>query len=157
MAKILNRKQIVFQIKQMFYEASEYIYLICPYIDLQSDNYLTPAIEHANNKGIKISLVYSKGREKRDGIEKLKKYDNIKFCYIAGLHMKVYLSDKAAIISSMNLHDFSIKNNLECGILINNDEELWDDVCKMIEKDIYKNMVIEKNRGKKVSKLTSIK
>ena len=144
MAKVLNRKQLVFQIKEMLYGADEYIYIICPYINLKSNTYLINAFEHANKKGVNINVVYSKGFKKDDGQKALLKYNQVKLCYISNLHMKVYLSEKTAIVSSLNLYDASIKNNLECGILIERDEDLWKQVYSMISKDIYKNMIVER-------------
>ena len=148
MAKVLNRKQLVFQIKEMLYGADDYIYLICPYINLKSNAYLMNAFEHANKKGVDINVVYSKGFKKEGGQKDLLKYNQVNLCYIADLHMKVYLSEKIAIVSSLNLYDASIKKNLECGILIDRDEDLWKQVYSMIKKDIYKNMVVENKRPK---------
>lgn len=146
MAKILNRKQLVFQIKEMLYNTEEYIYIICPYIDLQQNEYLIKAFEHANNKKIDINVVYSKGYKKKSGQEALKKYEQVKLCYIADLHMKVYLNEKHAIVTSLNLHSYSVENNLECGVFINREEDLWRETYTMIKKDIYNNMIIEKKR-----------
>jgi len=153
MATVLNRKQLVFQIKEMLYNAEEFIYIICPYIELNQNYYILNAFEHANNKGIDITVIYSKGFKKKGGQEALKIYNHVSLCYISDLHMKVYLNEKNAIVSSLNLNNYSIKNNLECGILMNRDEDLWKQVYKMIKKDIKKNMIIEIKRPTFIKKV----
>lgn len=148
MAKLLNRKQLVYQIKEMISNSEEYIYLICPYINLKNDSYIMPAIESANTRKIDINIIYSKGFRKDADQQRLKNIKQVKLCYIHDLHMKVYLSEKTAIVCSLNLFDYSIKNNLECGIIIDREDDLWKQVYSMIKKDIYKNMVVEKKRSK---------
>ena len=90
MAKLLNREQLVFEIEEIFCKASEYIYLICPYIELGDSSSLLMSLENASNKGIDINVIYSKGFKKNAGQEKLKNYKRVKLCYVADLHMKVY-------------------------------------------------------------------
>lgn len=144
MAKLLNRKQLVHHIRQMLFDTNQFVYLICPYINLNKDEYLIKAFKVANERGVPVHLIYSKGFDKNQGHEKLKQFPMIEISYIAELHMKVYISEKSAIVSSLNLHDFSIKNNLECGIFIDKNEDLWREVYDMIKKDIYKNRFIVK-------------
>jgi phosphatidylserine/phosphatidylglycerophosphate/cardiolipin synthase-like enzyme len=146
MPKLLNREQLVEQIQELISSAQQYIYLICPYIGLDAKSSVILALESANNRGIDINIIYSKGFKKKAGQDQLKKYRRVKLCYIKDLHMKVYLSDKVAIVSSINLYDFSIENNLECGILIQRGDDLWKEVYSMIKNDIYKNMIVEKKR-----------
>lgn len=57
---------------------------------------------------------------------------------IKGLHSKVYLFDQCAIITSANLTNGGLKNNLECGVLIYDNE-------KLNELNIYFNDLIETN------------
>jgi phosphatidylserine/phosphatidylglycerophosphate/cardiolipin synthase-like enzyme len=118
------------------------------YINLKDNSPIIAAIESASLRKIDINIIYSKGFSRKSGQEALKRYKRVRLCYIADLHMKVYLSEKYAIVCSLNLHDFSINNNFECGIFINREEdsELWQQVYSMYKTDISKNIIIEKKR-----------
>lgn len=39
----------------------------------------------------------------------------IEFKYIENLHSKIYISEEKAIVTSLNLYDYSFENNIECG------------------------------------------
>lgn len=151
MARILDRKQLVYEIKELFFDAKEYVYLISPYIDLKENPYFIRGFEYANSKGVEINVVYSKGFRKRTGQEVLKRFENLQLSYIADLHMKVFFNDYRAIISSLNLYDYSIKNNLECGMILYpyhnyEDKRLYKELMEMLERDVYMNQLIEKKR-----------
>ena len=148
MAILLNKEELVQSIYELLTESKEYIYLICPYIELHEKSPIITAIEDADSRDVDINIIYSKGFKKKAGQERLKKYSKVKLCYISDLHMKVYLSEKSAIVCTLNLHDYSINNNLECGVFMDYKEDLWKQVYTMIKTDVYKNMIVEKKRDK---------
>ena len=52
----------------------------------------------------------------------------IKTSFLKNLHAKCYLNEKEALLTSMNLHEFSQEHNDEMGILVSrqDDEELYE-------------------------------
>lgn len=56
------------------------------------------------------------------------------------LHSKIYINDNSIMFSSMNLYDYSIKNNLESSVLMQENEVKKDSlkVIQEILKDIRK-------------------
>jgi len=54
----------------------------------------------------------------KDDFEFLKQFPNIEIRYESKLHAKYYASEDRALITSMNLHEFSQNNNIEVGILM---------------------------------------
>ena len=52
-----------------------------------------------------------------DALALLKELPNIRIVYEERLHAKFYGNDEASLITSMNLYDFSIDNNIEVGIV----------------------------------------
>jgi hypothetical protein len=52
-----------------------------------------------------------------DALELLKELPNVRIVYEERLHAKYYGNDEASLITSMNLYDFSIDNNIEVGIV----------------------------------------
>ena len=61
----------------------------------------------------------------------LKSMSSIRTSFCRDLHAKCYLNESEAIITSMNLYEFSQVNNHEMGIYIdkNVDPELYKDIC----------------------------
>ena len=56
------------------------------------------------------------------------KLDKFRVLFSKNLHGKLYLSEEEAIITSMNIYDYSQVNNIEFGIHIikNKDEEIYN-------------------------------
>ena len=69
-------------------------------------------------------------------------------------HLKCYLNEKEAIITSMNLYDFSQVNNNEMGIHVikNEDAELYEEVYKEARRLIRDSDEIEITVTKKPKK-----
>ena len=59
--------------------------------------------------------------------------DYIKTSFCNNLHAKCYLNENKALLTSMNLYEFSQVNNNEMGILVTRDED--DDLYREIEKE----------------------
>ena len=80
-------------------------------------------------RAISIDVIYGKKelttneREFFDG-------HSIKTTFIKNLHAKCYLNEDHALLTSMNLHEFSQKHNAEMGILVSreNDGELYEKI-----------------------------
>ena len=53
---------------------------------------------------------------------------NLELFYLENLHAKCYFNENRMVITSMNMYQFSEKNNREMGVLIDakNDKELFD-------------------------------
>jgi hypothetical protein len=58
--------------------------------------------------------------------------------FVENLHSKIYLNESQVLITSMNLHEFSAKNNHEIGCLIKNPAEVLNVAQNIIFKKILK-------------------
>ena len=56
---------------------------------------------------------------KKDSLDFLKQFPNIEIRYESRLHAKFYLNDFDFIMTSLNLYDYSLANNIEVGIICN--------------------------------------
>lgn len=64
------------------------------------------------------------------------KYSNLQYLeymgagikFIDNLHSKIYISEKRAIVSSLNLYDYSFDNNIECGSVYYRGSEDYDNI-----------------------------
>ena len=101
--------------------SDEFIVLISPY--LQTNPKIRELLEQKLRSDIHIRVIYGKRElrpEERDWIESL---PSIELCFRETLHAKCYLNEKEAILTSMNLYQFSEVHNDEWGIRVLKKEE----------------------------------
>lgn len=116
MAKFLNTSGTTFFLEELIKNTSRKLVLVSPY--LQINTRIKQLIEDANNSGIEIDFLYGKNNLHKDEKNWLSTLDNVCVRFCENLHAKCYLNEKSAIITSMNLYEFSQVNNNEVGILI---------------------------------------
>jgi hypothetical protein len=105
--------------------------------------------KHINNPNIHFVIVFgknegvvSKSMSKTD-FDYFKKFLNISVIYVPNLHAKYYGNETKGVTTSINLYDFSFKNNIEFGIFsevnlinkftITSDQEAWTTCMKIAE------------------------
>ena len=133
MAKFLSTTGVSHYLEELIKNTSERLVLISPF--LKFNDRFKQILSVAAHKEISIYVLYGK-KELFDGEKSwLKSLKSIQLGFIKDLHAKCYISEKAAIITSMNLLDFSQVNNNEMGILVekNTDPELYEDILKEAE------------------------
>lgn len=131
--KFLTTKGIAASIEDIIKNSKEYIYIISPYVKID-DSYIERLYE-AEKNGIDISLIF--GKEEMKGFEKdkFRNFNKLKIYFLENLHAKCYFNERTALITSMNLYDYSEKNNREMGIEINKSEnsDIYEDIIKEAE------------------------
>lgn len=121
MAKFLTTKGMSAAIENIVKCAKAHLVLVTPYVQLSED--FRDRINEANNKGIQITLIYGK-EELRDQVRKsLDSFEHLELIYHPHLHAKCYHNGNEMIIGSMNLYEYSEKNNREMGILLNKEDD----------------------------------
>lgn len=122
MAQLLNRFQVANELELLISKAKDYLILISPYIKLNQE--LIKALNtHKQNKKFVLIIVYGKNEDDKrkslsdNDMEFFKTFPNVEIRYNNRLHAKIYLNEKKCLITSLNLHDFSLKENIEVGIL----------------------------------------
>ncbi len=117
MSKILKRRKISEEILSIIKSAKDELIIVSPYIKL------TPEIKQAfrdQEDKVLINLVFFR--------EKIHKYvfdffDNMPNVFLYAnsyLHTKCYMNEKKALLTSMNLYEYSMRNNFELGSLFKN-------------------------------------
>lgn len=116
--------------------SNEFIYLISPYVNV-SERYRA-IIKDASDLGREIVLVYGKKPMRKLESEWFQSIDGIEVRFSQDLHAKCYMSEKAAVITSMNLYEFSMSNNFEMGIVIHRDREpqVYDEILDEVRRII---------------------
>jgi len=138
--EIIKTQGISNKISEIIENAEEYCFLVSPYLKIWK--HLDTSFKMAVDKKIRIifflrenpSIYKNKNKEKIKNILNFNKDYNFDIIFIKNLHAKIYLNEKEALITSMNLYDVSVYNNLEIGILIHN---------KDIIKNIASNIILD--------------
>jgi hypothetical protein len=124
MAIFLTGNELNATLESLFEFADEHLILISPYIKLH-DRYASVLKTKKDNPNLKITVVFGKNENdfsksmKHDDFNFFKDFPNIEIRYEKRLHAKYYANESSAILTSMNLYNFSQDNNIEAGVLTN--------------------------------------
>lgn len=121
MAKFLDTVGISYHLERIIKYANERLILISPY--LKVNNRIKDLLKDKVRFNVDLTIIYGKKKLEPEEIKKHKSIGEIRYIFCKDLHAKCYLSEKEAIVASMNLHEFSESNNDEMGILISADNE----------------------------------
>lgn len=129
MAEFLTTRGISYELEQIIEGAEERLYLISPFLKVSKD--LKELLEE-KAPSVDICVIFGKSELQPDESEWLQGLDAVKTRYRKDLHAKCYLNEKKALLTSMNLYEFSEKNNDEMGVLVSkkDDPDLYDKILK---------------------------
>jgi phosphatidylserine/phosphatidylglycerophosphate/cardiolipin synthase-like enzyme len=128
MAKFLNTTGTSYHLEELVKGARDRLVLISPFLKLNER--MKELLEDKNRLKLDIRIVYGKSELQPEEINWLKGLSFIRTSFCKNLHAKCYLNEEMAIVTSLNLYEFSQVNNNEMGILISRsaDAELYRDV-----------------------------
>lgn len=121
MAKFINTSATNYFLEELIKEAREKLIIISPF--LKFNDRIRELLEDKDRLKIDVRLVYGKSELAPAEINWLQSLTFIRTSFCKNLHAKCYLNERVAIITSMNLYDFSQINNNEMGVLIDRDVE----------------------------------
>ena len=132
MATFLTRKGIVHHLDRIIDEAAEELILISPYIKADDE---TKNLLKSKTRDTAIHVIYGKS-ELNPGEKSFLDSLGIKPTFLKDLHAKCYLNEKEALLTSMNLYQFSQEHNDEMGILVSreDDPELYEDIYRQASR-----------------------
>jgi phosphatidylserine/phosphatidylglycerophosphate/cardiolipin synthase-like enzyme len=134
MAKFLDTTGVSYHLQQLINRANERLILISPFLKI--NDRIKQSLEDKNRMKIDIRVVYGKNELQPEENNWLKSMQSIRSSFCKDLHAKCYLNEKEAIITSMNLYEFSQVNNNEMGIYIEKekDGELYKDLMEEAQR-----------------------
>lgn len=127
MAEFLTTSGTSHWVENIIIDSEKQLILISPYLKLSKTFY--ERLLDASHRGVKIIFIYGKDELKPEEKKSLLNLKNLDLYYFENLHAKCYLNENYMIITSMNMHEFSEKNNREMGVLVKRD----------IDVELYKN------------------
>lgn len=125
MAKFLKGNELNSELEKLFEKAEGQIVLISPYIKLHN-RYASTLLTKKEDPYIEIIIVFGKNEDdlsksmKEEDFNFFKEFPNIEIRYEKSLHAKYYANESSAILTSMNLYNFSQDNNIEAGVMTKN-------------------------------------
>ena len=122
MATFLHDEDLNSALRKIFAESEEKLIIISPFIKLHDR---LKDVLKAKKEAFKLQIVvvFGKNEQKKEKsfsaeeFKFLRDFPNIEIRYNNRLHAKYYANERSAILSSMNLYDYSQNNNIEFGIL----------------------------------------
>jgi hypothetical protein len=145
MPTFLHHSNIKKELLNLFKEAEEMLFLVSPFIKLSEE--MKSALSRKKNAiDFQIVILFGKNEQNlskslsREDMEFFKQFQNVQIFYNADLHAKYYGNETRSIVTSLNLHQFSVKNNIEIGIMLerrrlnlNGDKQLDSEIFEYIE------------------------
>lgn len=131
MAKFLTTSGVSHHIEEIIIRSYQRLVLVSPYLQLSKTFY--ERLKDASNRDVRITIIFGKDDLNDNEKDMLAELENVRIFYFKNLHAKCYFNDNTMVITSMNMYEFSEKNNREMGILI---DRVEDD-------DLYQNALLE--------------
>jgi hypothetical protein len=121
MSKFITGKDLEDAIYNTIWESESKLLIVSPFIKL--DDYFKKLFDkHENNPKVHLTLVFGKNEKavrksmSKADFDYFKKFLNVSIIYVPNLHAKYYGNEKQGVITSINLYDYSFKNNIEFGV-----------------------------------------
>ena len=132
MAKFLKTTGISFYLEEIIREAKEQLILVSPF--LRVNDQLKALLEDKDRLRIDVRVIYGKNELQPEEHDWLESLSYIRTSFRKNLHAKCYLNENKAMLTSMNLYEYSQINNDEMGILVvrNDEPDLYDEIFEQV-------------------------
>ncbi|OQX23808.1 MAG: hypothetical protein BWK80_24050 [Desulfobacteraceae bacterium IS3] len=128
MVKFLDTTGVSYHLQQLINNANEKLILISPFLKINER--IRQSLEDKDRLKIDIRIIYGKNELQPDENNWLKSLQSVRSSFCKNLHAKCYMNENEAIITSMNLYEFSQVNNNEMGVYVSKsqDTEIYHDI-----------------------------
>jgi phosphatidylserine/phosphatidylglycerophosphate/cardiolipin synthase-like enzyme len=126
MAEFLTTSGTSNWIEKIIIEAKEQLVLISPYLKFSKT--FQERLNDTSKRGVNIVIIYGKDELKESEKQMISTLEHVNLYFFVNLHAKCYYNENNMVITSMNMYEFSEKNNREMGVLIRktNDVDLFE-------------------------------
>ncbi|UBZ07257.1 phospholipase D family protein [Salegentibacter mishustinae] len=121
MSAFLTGEELENVVYDIIWDAEKTLLIVSPFIKL--DDYFKNLFKkHMDDHKLRIILVFGKNEKKvnrslsNEDFDFFKQFPNVSIVYVPHLHAKYYGNEKKGVITSINLYDYSFKNNIEFGV-----------------------------------------
>lgn len=147
MPKFITTTEIAYGIEKIVKEANDYIFIVTPFlkIPIRLKAVIEEKLSETDNHFQLI--VVGKEREIKNNsqgeLNWLHSQKKIRFFNCNNLHAKCYLNEQEAIVTSMNLWEYSFVNNIEFGFSFHSNDEHYSQLLKEVFKISSKNIITD--------------
>jgi phosphatidylserine/phosphatidylglycerophosphate/cardiolipin synthase-like enzyme len=134
MADFLTTSGTTTCIEELITKAKKRIVLISPY--LKWSQILFERLVEADRRGVKIVIVFGKEDLRTEQRQRINQLANLSLYYYENLHAKCYFNELQLVVSSMNLHEFSERNNREMSVRVWASDRVYKDAVAEAESII---------------------
>lgn len=149
MAEFITGEKLADEVYDIIFNAKKKLLIVSPYIKL--DDYFKKELfdKHKSNPELHLIIVF--GKNKKNPKKSFSKYDfdyfkgfpNVSIVYVDNLHAKYYANEEKGVVTSINLYDYSFKNNIEFGVISETkliggskiDVQAWDSTMNVLAKN----------------------
>ena len=148
MAKFLTTTGISYRLEEIIKTAEERLVLISPF--LRVNERIKELLEDKDRLKMDVRVIYGKNQLQPEENNWLESMASIRTSYCKNLHAKCYLNENEALLTSMNLYEFSQVNNNEMGILISREKEpdlygeVWKEAQRIVRVSYEIRVTVEK-------------
>ena len=121
MADFLTTTGVSYRLEEIIKSAAERLVLISPF--LRVNGRIKELLEDKDRLKIDVRVIYGKNELQPEENNWLESMTSIRTSYCNNLHAKCYLNENEALLTSMNLYEFSQINNNEMGIIVSREKE----------------------------------
>ena len=134
MAKFLNTTGVSYLLEELIKGTKDRLILISPY--LQFNDRIKEHLHNLNLQKRDIRIIYRENKLQHDENNWLGSQIGVRTSICKNLHAKCYINETGAIITSMNLYEFSQQNNNEMGIYMTklDDPDLYNSTCEEAQR-----------------------
>ena len=134
MAEFLNTTGVSYHLERVIRNANERLVIISPFLKINPR--IKELLEEKDRAKIDIRVVYGKNELRPEENNWLESVASIRTSYRQHLHAKCYMNEEQAILTSMNLLEFSQHNNDEMGILVSRQDDpgLFEEIRKEAQR-----------------------
>ena len=121
MVEFLTTTGVSYRLEEVINSAVERLVIISPF--LRINERIKELLEDKDRMKLDIRIVYGKNELQPDENNWLDSMSSIRASFCKNLHAKCYLNENQALLTLMNLYEFSQVNNYEMGVLVVREEE----------------------------------
>ena len=121
MAEFLTTTGISDRLEKIIKGAEKRLLIISPYVKVNKR--IREFLEETHRQGLEVYIICRKKDLKPKEKEMLESLAWIGIGFREDLHAKCYLNENEALLTSMNLHEFSARNNDEMGVVVSREED----------------------------------
>ena len=121
MAEFLTTTGVSYRLEEIIKSSTERLILISPF--LRVNERIKELLEDKDRLKIDVRVIYGKNELQPEENNWLESMTSIRTSFCKNLHAKCYLNENEALLTSMNLYEFSQINNNEMGILVSREQE----------------------------------